>query len=234
MVFFIRPMYGADGSRMTYAERAATRRAQEAESRAQRTPETPLQRGLSYEERRRLRKAEELGAAEAATLAQEQERARQAAELAATPTHLRRPRNVWLDLLATMEGHASQPGMTQRIAEYKRRAEVEDERIKNEMEDKARRFEVESNPETAKAREHLLALGPGADEAESHELARLAGLVEGGGAAEYWAQVAPLTQARLAKVQERAAEAAKARTVHDAEWEALQAELKTAEAAKVE
>ena len=70
------------------------------------------------------------------------------------------------------------------------------------MADKLRRHEVESNPETQPAREHWEKASAGAETNEEREVfARLRGLIDGGAAASYWGQVAPIMQARLQKVQ---------------------------------
>ena len=225
-IHYVRPPTNVDGSRMSYEQRKAARKAQANPL----APPIVIQRpDQTYEQRKSSRKAEEQGRQEAVVIADAQEAARKAAELANTPEHLRRPRNVWRDLIDQWQGQAYRPEIAKKLDNYRLRAEKEDSRIDADMAERARRHAVETNPETIKAREHLATVSQGADDAERLELARLRGLIEAGGAADYWAQVQPLTQARLARLQERVAAETANRAEHDAEWEALQAELKAAE-----
>ena len=207
MIHYHKPQTDAAGNRLTYEQRRAIRRAQEAEKRASQTPETPTREpvyDMTFDERQGLRKAEELGRREAASIAEQQQASRKAAELAAIPEHLRRPANVWRDLIRVHQSQSYRPEIVRKIADYEKRAILEDSRLDALMAEKARRHAVESNPETVKAREHHLSASAGAEtHEEKQEWARLSGLIEAGAANDYWNQAAPLMSARLAKLQER-------------------------------
>lgn len=71
------------------------------------------------------------------------------------------------------------------------------------MSARLRQYEVENNPETKPAREHWEKASAGAEtDEERQEWARLKGLVESGGAMEYWDQARPILERRLETIQE--------------------------------
>lgn len=198
---YFQPQRDASGRVLTYQERAALRR--EKEALAPKEQRGPITRpDMSYGDRAALRRAADRGKREGEVRAAQTESARKAAVLAATPATFRRPANVWRDLEAVWESQAYRPEIARKLADYRDRAEKEDARIDAEMAEKQRRFDVESNPETALCRAHLASASLGADTPEEKEAwARLAGLVEGGASAEYWDGSARLCAIRLEKSQ---------------------------------
>jgi hypothetical protein len=231
-ISYVRPPTDAAGNKLSYEQRRAARRQAEAEKRAQQSKAPPARPDFynqSYAERQRIRKAEEQGRQEAAVIAANQEAARKAADLAATPEHLRRPDNVWKRLIAEFQSQAFRPEIAKKIAEYQKRAEEEDRRIESIMAEKARRHSVETDPETVKAREHLASASQAAEtEEERREWAKLSAMIDCGQAAEYWNQSAALTQARVTRLQVRLAEEAGKSAAQDAALQAAKAELDTA------
>ena len=197
-ISYFRPPTNPDGTRMSYEQRRAARKALET---PRPKPTIMLRPDLTYEQRRALRKAEEQGKREAESLAERQEAARR--EAAQPPEHLRRPSNVWRDLIEQFRSQSFRPEIKAKIAKYEQLANVRDREIESEMAEKMRRYKVESNPETAKAREHLESASAGADPDEQREFARLRGLIEAGQAGAYWDEVRPILEARLNRIQER-------------------------------
>jgi hypothetical protein len=223
MVSYYRPQTDAAGNKLSYEQRRQIRRAQA------HTPTPPVVHEvspLSYDERRQMRRAEESGRREAGCLAETRETERKATELAATPEHLRRPENVWRKLITEWSPKSYLPDVARKIAEYERRADADDARIDAEMTERARRHAVESNPETAKAREHLATASAAADTPEErNEWARLAGLIDGGQADAYWDGAAALVSARLSRLQSRQAEEADKKAAQDAAYDAARADV---------
>ena len=119
-------------------------------------------------------------------------KSKQAAEDDATPEpEWHGPANQWRDLIELRKPDAWRKDVAHRIKVYEREAKIEDERIDRLMEEKQKRHELESAPEYAKALAHWERASTDADADEQQELARLKGLIDGGGAAHYWDEVAP-------------------------------------------
>lgn len=191
---------------MTYRERRADRRAADAERRAQQKQE-PMGRDsifdLSYDERRRLRRAKKQGQREGEQRAAIEEQAKKQAEYDALPEHEKRPPNKWRQLIELRQKDVGRKDVARRLKVYEREAKIEDERIDAIMEEKKRRHELESAPEFAQALAHWESASANAEsEEEREEWARLKGLIEGGGALDYWGQAHPILERRLAKIQE--------------------------------
>jgi hypothetical protein len=218
---YVRLPCNEDGSTMSYAQRKAQRQRQDAERRAAQNGE-PTGRDpffdLPLNERRRIRQAEEQGRREAQQLAAIEEQAKRQFDYDATPEHERRPRNTWRDLIEMRKPDAWRKDVAQRIKLYEKEARAEDERIDALMAEKQKRQELESAPEYARALAHWDRVSMDADADEAIELARLKGVIEGGGANRYWQEVHPLTETRLEKARAAVVENARrqARTAVDA------------------
>ena len=183
---------------------------------------------LPETERRAIRRAEEQGRLEGQQLANLQEAARQQAVIDATPPHLRRPDNIFTRLIAEWQSKAYRPDVAHKIKIYKEK-EVEREReIEIEMADKLREFEVMNNSETKPAREHWEKANAAAESPEEkREWARLKGLIDGGGANQYWQQCQPLIEKRLAAIQQRMDEQIGKQAIVVGESKALAVELES-------
>ena len=108
------------------------------------------------------------------------------------------------ELIEMRKPDAWRKEVAQRIKMYEKEARAEDERIDTIMAEKQKRHELESAPEYARALAHWERVSMNADADEAIELARLKGVIEGGGgAARYWQEVHPLTEARLQKAARR-------------------------------
>jgi hypothetical protein len=159
---------------------------------------------LPYNERRRLRRAQEQGQKEAQHLVAIETRERAQAVIDATPEHLRRPENIYSRLVAAHEGKAYRPEIAARLRRFKRLETEREKEIDAEMEGKLRQFEIESNPETSLARQHWETASAGADsEQERQEWARLKGRIDGGAASSYWDEARAILDARLARIREK-------------------------------
>lgn len=194
-----------NGQKMTYQERRAERHAADAERRSQKKQE-PIGREPIFElpcdERRRLRRAEQQGQVEGEQRAAIEERAKKQAEHDATPIHLRRPENIFSRLIAEWDSKSYRPDVARKIKNYRKLETQRGKEIDAEMAERLRQYDVENNPETESAREHWEKASAAVEtEEERQEWARLKGLIEGGGAMDYWDQVAPIMQARLETIQ---------------------------------
>ena len=140
--------------------------------------------------------------ARGAKRAEIEEAARKRAEVESTPEHLVRPPNPWRELIELRKADGHRADVARRLKIYEREAKVEDEQIDKLMEEKARRHDLESAPEYAKALGHWDRASAAAEnDEERQEWSRLKGLIEGGGASQYWDEVAPIMQGRLQKVR---------------------------------
>ncbi len=210
-ISYYRPPTNPDGSRMSYKQRKAARQAADMERRARekatdRAGEKPADDfyNLPFEDRRAIRQAQEQGRKEGRQRAAIEKQAKQQAEYDALPDHEKRPPNYWRRLIELRKPDAWRKDVARRIREYKRQAEIEDARIDAMMEGRKRQYELENQPEYAKALAHWERAHVAAKtEQEKEEWARLKGVIEGGGAMSYWDQVAPIMAARLAEAQER-------------------------------
>jgi hypothetical protein len=110
-------MLNPDGTKMTYEQRAAARRA--ADAQRQRQKQEPAPRDpifdLPEDQRRAIRQAEKQGREEARQLAAIQEAARKQAEIDATPEHLRRPENIFRKTIELLRPTAYRPDTARRI-----------------------------------------------------------------------------------------------------------------------
>lgn len=205
MTVYYRPPTAPDGSKMTFAQRQAARRAADIEHRAAQKQEPPTRDPifeLPFADRQRLRRAEAQGRREGEQRAAVEERAKRQAEFDALPDHEKRPPNKWRQLIELRQKDVGRKDVARRIKVYEREAKIEDERIDAIMEERRKRHELESAPEYAKAIAHWESASANAEsEEERQEWARLKGLIEGGGAMDYWGQVSPIIQARLERVQ---------------------------------
>ena len=199
MAIYYRPPTNPDGSKMNFQERRAARRATERQQ-EQPAPRPDLY-NLSSDQRRAMRRSEEQGRREGARCAAIEEQAKRQAEYDALPEHEKRPPNPWRELIEKRKPDAWRKDVARRIKIYEREARIEDERIDALMAEKKKRYDLETAPEYARALAHWERASMNADTEEQTELARLKGLIDGGGANEYWDQVAPLMQSRLHKVQ---------------------------------
>lgn len=202
-ISYVRPPCNPDGSRMSYAQRRAERKQQEAENHAAQKGE-PTRAAifdLPADERRRLRQAEEQGRREGEQRAAIEEQSRQQAEFDATPEHERRPRNQWRDLIEKRKPDAWRKDVAHRIKIYEREAKREDERIDALMAEQWKRHELESAPEYARALAHWDRASMNAEsEAERQQFARLKGIIDGS-PNQYWDEVAPIMQARYERAK---------------------------------
>lgn len=222
---------------MSYEQRRAARRADDAERRAQQKNETPTRDSfynLSYDERRNIRRSEEQGRREGAQRAAIEEQAKKQAELDAVPEHERRPRNQWRDLIELRKRDAWRKDVAHRIKIYEREARAEDERIDAIMAEKKKRHEVESHSEYARALGHFERASQGAESEQEREgFARLHGLIEGGDFAGYWRDCQPLMEQRLQRIREQVVEQAARQAPLAEEARELAAEQRAAEELQV-
>ena len=193
---------------MGILQQKAALRAHDAASRTKEKPRDSFY-DLPYEERRRLRRAEEQGRREGEQCAAIEEKAKRQAEIDAIPEHERRPRNQWRDLAELRKKDAWRMDVARLIKVYEREAKVEDERIDALMAEKKRRYELESNSEYARALGHLERASQGAESVQEREaFARLRGLIEGGDFGGYWRDCQPIMEARLLRIREQVVEQA--------------------------
>jgi len=234
MAIYCKPMVNLDGTPMTYEQRAAARRAADAQRQKQQPAPRPDFLDLPEDERRAIRRAEQRGREEARQLAAIEEASRKQAEFDATPEHLRRPENLCRKTIELLRPHRYRPDVARRIAELEREAEERDREIEYEMVEKLRRYEVENNPQTKPAREHWQGASADAETPqEKVEWSRLRGLIEGGAVNRYWTEVQPIMERRLQKLEARIAEHAARQAPMIQEATALAEKRKTTEALQV-
>jgi hypothetical protein len=188
----------------------------------------------SYEQRSAERRAAQQGRQEAVIVQQKEEAAAKQSRIDHTPPHLRRRENTFRKLIEELQSKAYRPDVQRRLADLELRAAARDREIDREMEEKKRQYEIESNPETVKAREHWLIAAENCEDGERTEFARLRGLIEGGGASQYWKEVSTLIENRRTRIS-AAIEADKAEhAIADEKQRGLQAQLETIDKLTVE
>lgn len=237
MVMFVRLPTNEDGSRKSYAQRRAERRQQDAERRAQQKNEPPTHDAiyeLPFDERRRLRRAEQQGRREGEQRAAMEAEAKRQAEFDALPVHEQRPVNSWRLLIEQWKSQEHRPEVRRKLEKYRIEAEREDARIDAMLAERKRQYEIDNDPEVQKARTHLESVQAGIEtEEERNEFARLSGLLAAGQSGQYWTDVAPICQLRLRKMQERWDEQIAAQAVTVAETKAMAEQLATMEELQV-
>jgi len=165
----------------------------------------------SYEERKALRKAEEEGRiAGKMVAARVKEEVREVLD-ATTPAHLKRPLNRFAALADQFEASPQYKNATllARIAKYRALAIAEDRRIDAAMAERKRRWEIDNDPAVKEALAHCERAEQHADESEKGAWAVARGLAQADAVREYWAEAARLTGAArertLAKLDEHGA-----------------------------
>jgi hypothetical protein len=175
-----------------YDERAKERRE---EGKTKKSPVAQYERtGLTYTQRAKQRRAEEQGKAEAEKARKTQEATQRQVEIEATPARLRRPANVWTDLIAQWQGRGYDPAVRAKLREYKRREKEEDKKIDAEMAERERRHRIETDPKVKDALAHCALASQFATESEREQWAIAKGLAEGGAIDKYWALSKTLTE----------------------------------------
>jgi len=219
MVFFSR-LPTADNNK-TFAQRRAERIQQGARD--------PIF-DAHFEDRRKIRRAAEQGRIAGAQQAAAAEQKRKQAELESIPEHERRPRNQWLDLIELRQKDAWRKDVARRIKGYAVEAKREEKRIDSLMAEKARRHQLENSPEYSRALDHWQRASQGAESVEEQAaFAKLKGLIESGGAANYWAECQQLLEDRLRRIQAKMSDHSGRQAPLDLEAKNLAAEELAAE-----
>jgi len=186
----------------TYAERAKERR--ENEGKGKKSSVTRYDRpSLTYDQRATQRRAEEQGRRAAEKTHLEEEEAARKKTLAETPEHLRRPRNVWTDLIAQWQGREYDPSVRAKLKEYRRREKKREKEIDLEMEEKERKHRIETDQKVIDALKHCGLASQFATDDEREHWAVARGLAEGGALEKYWEAARVLTEKAREREQAR-------------------------------
>lgn len=225
---YYRPMTDANGLKLNYEQRRTLRRQQEAERRAARKAEPQARSeiyNLPYEQRRVLREQERQGKREGELLAKQAAEDARKRQEAAIPDYERRRENVYTKLIKEWSNKAHLPDVARKLARYRQLEAEEEAKIDAEQAAKLRQHLLDTDPEVIKAREHFASAIAAAETPEEQaEWAKCRGLIDGGASGEYWARASELLNARLQRIQARAAAEAEGRAEAEARQNQVTAE----------